>query len=65
MTETRKSYRLLTGDDDAAFCIRVGDALAEGYIRYGSPTIAVRPDGRPVVAQAVVLPQVLDHATKQ
>jgi hypothetical protein len=52
----RKTYRLLTGPDDAAFCERVGAALADGYELYGSPSIAVGPDGRPVVAQAVVLP---------
>ena len=65
MTENRKSYRLLTGDDDAVFCIRVGDALAEGYVLCGSPTIAVRPDSRPVVAQVVVMPDVLNKAANQ
>lgn len=52
----RKTYRLLTGPDDAAFCERVGDALADGYELYGPPSIAVGPDGQAVVAQAVVLP---------
>jgi hypothetical protein len=50
-----KTYRLLTGPDDAAFCQRVSDALAEGWVLYGSP--AITHDGeRPVVAQAVVRP---------
>ena len=30
----RKNYRFLTGPDDAAFCQRVSDALAEGYVLY-------------------------------
>ena len=51
----RKIYRLLTGSDDAAFCVRVGDALQEGYVLYGSPGIAYTPDGI-IVSQAVVLP---------
>ncbi|CAN7598915.1 DUF1737 domain-containing protein [Acidovorax sp. LjRoot117] len=31
------SYRLLTGPDDAAFCRRLSDALALGYVLHGSP----------------------------
>jgi hypothetical protein len=53
----RKAYRLLTGTDDAAFCQRVSDALADGYVLYGSPAITTI-DGRAHVAQAVVLPEV-------
>ncbi|MBZ2198131.1 DUF1737 domain-containing protein [Occultella gossypii] len=52
----RHTYRLLTGPDDAEFCARVSDALAEGYQLYGSPSVTF--DGaRVVAAQAVVLPQ--------
>ena len=47
-------YRLLTGPDDAAFCQRVSEALAEGWELYGSPSISVSGD-RVMVAQAVVL----------
>jgi hypothetical protein len=47
-------YRLLTGTDDRAFCERVSAALAEGYELHGAPSIAVRPDGTVVCAQAVV-----------
>ena len=48
-------YRLLTGPDDAAFCSRVSDALAEGYQLYGSPSVTF--DGeRVVAAQAVLWP---------
>ena len=53
--ETRLRYRLLTGTDDRAFCERVSEALAEGYVLHGDP--AATFDGtRVVVAQAVVLP---------
>ena len=48
-------YRLLTGPDDATFCTRVSDALAEGYQLYGSPSVTF--DGeRVVAAQAVLWP---------
>jgi hypothetical protein len=50
-------YRVLTGPDDAAFCIRVSEALALGYRLYGPP--AATFDGRSViVAQAVIWPTV-------
>jgi hypothetical protein len=49
-------YRLLTGPDDANFCRRVSEALALGYVLYGSP--AATFDGeRVIVAQAVVWPE--------
>jgi len=51
----RLPYRLLTGNDDRAFCEKVSAALADGYVLHGSPTIAV-DGGRVVCAQAVVLP---------
>jgi hypothetical protein len=47
-------YRLLTGPDDHTFCQRVSDALADGYVLYGSPAITA-DNGRIVVAQAVTL----------
>ena len=53
MTE-RKSYRFLTGPDDASFCQRISDALAEGYILYGDPVMVVS-DGERVCGQAVIL----------
>ena len=55
MTE-RKSYRFLTGPDDASFCQRISDALAEGYILYGDPVMVVS-DGQRVCGQAVILPE--------
>ena len=51
------TYRILTGPDDAAFCHRVSDALAMGYLLYGSP--AATFNGKDViVAQAIVWPTV-------
>ncbi|HEX6614471.1 MAG TPA: DUF1737 domain-containing protein [Rhodanobacteraceae bacterium] len=48
-------YRLLTGPDDDSFCRRVSEALALGYVLYGSP--AATFDGkRVIVAQAVIWP---------
>ncbi len=48
------AYRLLTGDDDRAFCEKVSAALADGYRLPGGPAVAVDGD-RVVVAQAVAL----------
>ncbi|HKU79713.1 MAG TPA: DUF1737 domain-containing protein [Rhodanobacteraceae bacterium] len=49
-------YRLLTGPDDADFCHRVSEALAMGYVLYGSPSATF--DGeRVIVAQAIVWPE--------
>lgn len=48
-------YRVLTGYDDRLFCERVSQALHDGYILHGSPTMTVQ-DGRLMVAQAVILP---------
>ncbi|MEM7322180.1 MAG: DUF1737 domain-containing protein [Actinomycetota bacterium] len=53
----RLRYRLLTGQDTAEFCQRVSDALDDGYVLHGSPTLIFDPDqGTRVAAQAVVLP---------
>ena len=57
MSDDKPSYRLLTGPDDHAFCVRVSDALADGYVLYGSPAISYNGTSC-VVAQAVVLPEV-------
>lgn len=65
MGETsRKTYRFLTGPDDAAFCVRVGEALAEGYVLYGDPVMVVQ-DGERFVGQAVCLPEVHPAAGKK
>jgi len=49
------AYRLLTGPDDAAFCRRVSEALALGYLLYGSPAATFNGE-RVIVAQAVIWP---------
>ncbi|KLD65203.1 DUF1737 domain-containing protein [Dyella japonica] len=48
-------YRLLTGKDDAAFCQRVSEALAQGYALYGSPAATFNGE-HVVVAQAILWP---------
>jgi ribonuclease HI len=54
----RLSYRLLSGQDDDAFCRRVSEALADGYQLHGGPAITF--DGtKTVVAQALVDPRML------
>lgn len=55
MTE-RKSYRFLTGPDDASFCQCISDALADGYVLYGNPVMVVC-DGARICGQAVILPE--------
>ena len=54
MADERLTYRLLSGTDDRAFCERVSEAPADGYVLHGSPAIAIE-SGRVVTAQAVVL----------
>lgn len=62
MTE-RLRYRLLSGTDDIAFCERVSEALADGYVLHGGP--AATYDGeRVIVAQAVILPSNATHETR-
>lgn len=48
-----KLYRYLTGPDDASFCLRVSEALNNGWELHGGPTLAF--DGTRIIAgQAVV-----------
>jgi hypothetical protein len=51
------TYRILTGPDDAAFCHRVSEALALGYVLYGSPAVTFNGE-HVIVAQAIVWPSV-------
>jgi len=51
------SYRLLSGPDDASFCLKVSKALAEGYKLYGPPTSTFNGTSV-IIAQAVVWPDV-------
>ena len=46
-------YRVLTGRDDAKFCLRVSEALSLGYELYGSPSITYNAK-TVVVAQALI-----------
>lgn len=55
MADDRLTYSVLTGPDDRSFCERVSEALANGYVLYGSPAITFDGANR-IVAQAVVLP---------
>jgi hypothetical protein len=51
------AYRVLTGPDDASFCLRVSETLALGYRLHEGP--AVTFNGTDViVAQALVWPSV-------
>ncbi len=53
--ESRLRYRLLTGPDTSAFCERVSEALDQGYVLHGSPSITFNGTTT-YVAQAVILP---------
>jgi hypothetical protein len=50
-------YRVLTGPDDAKFCRRVSEALALGYVLYGSPAVTFNGESV-IVAQAVTWPTI-------
>ena len=58
----RKSYRFLSGADNADFCQRVSDALADGYVLYGNPVMVMDKDIR-VVLQAFILPEMIVTTT--
>ena len=57
-----KSNRFLSGLDNADFCQRVSDALADGYVLYGNPVMVMVKDAR-VVGQAVILPEMIVTTT--
>ena len=59
----RKSYRFLSGADNADFCQRVSDALADGYVLYGNPVMVIDKDVR-MVGQAVILPEMIAKTTE-
>ena len=58
----RKSYRFLSGADNADFCQLVSDALADGYVLHGDPVMVMDKDIR-VVGQAVILPEMIVKTT--
>lgn len=49
-------YRYLTGPDDASFCLRVSEALNQGWTLHGGPTLT--HDGTRVVAGQAVIKEV-------
>ena len=49
----KSAYRLLTGKDDHHFCLRVSEALEQGWRLYGSPSLTFNGE-HCVVAQAVI-----------
>jgi hypothetical protein len=51
------TYRVLTGPDDATFCRRVSEALALGYLLYGSPA-ATFNGVNVIVAQVIIWPTI-------
>ncbi|MCH1542545.1 MAG: DUF1737 domain-containing protein [Alphaproteobacteria bacterium] len=59
ISEGKKAYRFLTGDDDVVFCQRVSDALRDGWVLYGPPLLEVDANGNRHCGQAVVLPEFL------
>ena len=58
----RKLYRFLSGVDNAEFCQRVSDALADGYVLYGNPVMVMDNDVR-IVGQAVIWPETVPIKT--
>jgi len=50
-----KLYRYLTGPDDSTFCLRVSEALNNGWELHGGPTLTYDANRSCVIAgQAVV-----------
>jgi hypothetical protein len=52
---SEKNYRLITGPDDDAFCLRVSEARREGWELYGSASMAFN-GAQIVLGQAVIRP---------
>ena len=46
-------YRLITGPDNAEFCMRVSEAILLGYVLYGSPAMTFNGDAV-IVGQALM-----------
>jgi hypothetical protein len=56
-------YRLLTEEDSSAFCHKVSDALAKGWVLHGSPVYAHDPStGGMRCAQAVTKEVAADYS---
>jgi hypothetical protein len=54
-------YRVLTGPDDAAFCVRISEAMALGYRLHEGPAVTFN-GGQVIVAQALLWPGAGDVA---
>ena len=54
------TYRVITGVDDAAFCHRVSEAIALGYVLHGSPALTFN-GVNVIVAQALIWPSASAH----
>ncbi|KMW57956.1 Hypothetical protein AIOL_002924 [Candidatus Rhodobacter oscarellae] len=58
-----KAYRLLTEEDNSAFCHKVTEALSKGWALYGDPAYAFdAASGKMRCAQAVVKDAEGDYA---
>lgn len=55
-----KVYRYLTGKDDVNFCARVTQALNDGYVLYGVPTMTF--NGTDVIVGQAVIKDVADES---
>ena len=58
MSFPMKLYRFLTGPDDDAFCMRITEALNNGWQLYGSPTLTSR--GNQTIAGQAIIKEVTD-----
>jgi hypothetical protein len=55
MSKETTLYRYLTGPDDASFCHRVSEALSQGWVLYGHPTLTYdEKSGRVICGQAII-----------
>ena len=52
-----KPYRFLSGVDNAEFCQRVSDALADGYELYGNP-LSLIDKVVLMEGQVIILPEI-------
>ncbi|GGF76805.1 DUF1737 domain-containing protein [Alteromonas lipolytica] len=46
-------YRLISGPDDATFCMRITELLNKGWVLHGSPSLTFNGTST-IVAQAVI-----------
>ena len=55
-----KLYRLLTGPDGDTFCMRISEALNQGWELYGSPSLTF--NGQETIAGQAIVKEI-DQAT--